>query len=208
MENENTKFGSFQDFFFQAVEEKMPVDTALNKERVVAKTQELIEANRVLVQDQPSAEHLLLTCTVIACFFELRKILATERCLLIIKYAFVDSLSFITRETRALLDASEDPFREIVAISKQKEKAYGETFEFYRKQDDGHAYLLEVKKCFYCNVLKSNGSQELMPIFCDFDTNWMNAIDPKKHGFRFDRPGTIGTGGNICKFYFTKIDGI
>ena len=109
-------------------------------------------------------------------------------------------------QVRALLDQSKEPFREIVSISKEKEKEYGKTFEFYRKQDDDRAYLLEIKKCFYCNVLKTNNSHELMPIFCDFDTHWMKAIHPEKHGFKFDRPETIGTGGNTCKFYFTRVD--
>ncbi|MEO1033881.1 MAG: L-2-amino-thiazoline-4-carboxylic acid hydrolase, partial [Bacteroidota bacterium] len=64
----------------------------------------------------------------------------------------------------------------------------------------------EVKKCFYCKVLKLNSAKKLMPIFCDFDTNWMMAIDPLKHRFKFERPETIGTGGEICKFYFTRVN--
>ena len=207
MENGSVKkIEYFQNLFLEAVEKKAPKGTSMNREKILAMAQELVESNVFLVQDEPSLEHLHLTCTVIASFRELKKKLSLPACLSIVRYAFVDSLSLITPQVRALLDQSEEPFREIVSISKEKEKGYGKTFEFYRKQDDDKAYLLEIKKCFYCKVLKTNASQELMPIFCDFDTHWMRAIQPEKHGFRFDRPVTIGTGGNTCKFYFTRVD--
>ena len=207
MENENLqKIEYFQTFFLEAIERKMPKGTSINRQKILTTTQDLVEKNAFLIQDKPSLEHLHLTCTVIASFRELKKKFSLSTCLSIVRYAFVDNLSFITPQVRALLDQSKEPFREIVSISKEKEKEYGKTFEFYRKQDDDRAYLLEIKKCFYCNVLKTNNSHELMPIFCDFDTHWMKAIHPEKHGFRFDRPETIGTGGNTCKFYFTRVD--
>lgn len=162
--------------------------------------------NENLLEDEQSHEHLHTTSLVIAAFEELKKVFDVKLTLEIIKYAFVDSLSFITYETEQFLNKSKNPFKDIVKISKQKEEMYGKTFTFHRKKDDDEAYLLEVKKCFYCKILKLNKAEKLMPIFCDFDTIWMNAIDPKKHKFRFDRPETIGTGGNICKFYFTKTE--
>lgn len=88
----------------------------------------------------------------------------------LIRYAFVDSLSFVTLQTEKFLNQSPNPFKDMVAVSKQKENEYSEGFQFYRKQDDHKAYLLEVKKCFYCNLLTNSGVSELMPIFCDFDT--------------------------------------
>jgi hypothetical protein len=33
---------------------------------------------------------------------------------------------------------------------------------------------------------------------------WIEAIDPARHGFRFDRATTIGYGGSYCPFRFTR----
>ncbi|MGB5819557.1 MAG: L-2-amino-thiazoline-4-carboxylic acid hydrolase [Saonia sp.] len=206
MKNENDRYEYFQKPFIESLKEKMPDGSLLNEKAVISRSSELVALNKDLWEDQQSYEHLHTTSLVIASYEALKKLCGVKTALEIIRYAFVDSLSFITRQTEQFLNASKDPFSAIVEISKQKEEAYGKTFSFYRKQDDDLAYLLEIKKCFYCKVLKLNKAEELMPIFCDFDTNWMMAINPEKHKFKFERPETIGTGGNICKFYFTRTD--
>ncbi len=206
MIDKNNRYQYFQKSFIELLKEKMDDDSLLNEKTIISRSLELIELNKTLLEDSQSHEHLHTISFVIASYEELKKLYNERKALEIIKYAFVDSLSFITQQTEQFLNKSEDPFSDIVAISKQKEEEYGKTFSFYRKQDDNKAYLLEVKKCFYCKVLKLNKADELMPIFCDFDTNWMMAINPEKHKFKFDRPETIGTGGNVCKFYFTRID--
>ena len=43
-----------------------------------------------------------------------------------------------------------------------------------------------------------------MPVFCDMDTNWMDAVEPGRHGFRFERPTTMGYGGDRCRFWFIR----
>ena len=37
-----------------------------------------------------------------------------------------------------------------------------------------------------------------------FDATWIEVIDPSRHGFSFERPATIGTGGATCPFTFTR----
>ena len=44
----------------------------------------------------------------------------------------------------------------------------------------------------------------LTPVFCDWDANWASAIDPARHGFRFERPTTLGLGGDGCYFRHTR----
>src|SRR5262249_3076329 len=107
--------------------------------------------------------------------------------------------------TLAMLDAASDPFSAMVEVSKaQEEHAYGRTFTFERPVDDGREYLLEIHRCFYHDVLVANSAAELTPALCAFDTNWIEAIDPDRHGFRFERPTTIGLGGAYCPFHFIR----
>ena len=206
MNNENIRYQYFQKPFIDLLNEKVDNSLLLDEEKMISKSNNLVELNKSLIQDQPSLDHLHTTSLIIVSYRTLKKIYAEEKVLEIIRYAFVDSWSHITKKTEQFLNESRNPFKDMVEVSKQKEKEYGETFTFYKKQDDDNAYLLEVKNCFYCKVLKLNKAEKLMPIFCDFDTVWMNAINPKKHQFKFDRPETIGTGGDICKFYFTRVN--
>lgn len=203
---ENEPFEHIYRPFISFLKNKVPDSKLLDEHSILKRCSELIRSNQHLISDEASNEHLYTTSLVVAAYETLVKISNEKAALEAIRYAFVDSMSFITEQVAQFLDNSKDPFTDIVQISKQKEMGYGATFLFHRKQDNDKAYLLEVKKCFYCKTLKLNNAENLMPIFCDFDTNWMKAIDPVKHGFKFERPETIGTGGAICKFYFTRTD--
>ncbi len=202
MQNESKYF----EFFFEQLMNslKQELSFTLDKAALQKLSRELVEENLALATDEASVRHIETCAIVIAALRYLKEKMSLDKSLQAIRYAFVDSLSFVTDQTEEFLNLSSDPFNDIVEVSKQKENEYGDSFEFYRKQDDNQAYLLEVKKCFFCKLLTANKAKELMPIFCDFDTLWMKAIKPEKHGFKFERPETMGTGGNICKFYFTK----
>jgi hypothetical protein len=94
----------------------------------------------------------------------------------------------------------------MVELSKSREQyGFGKGFTFHRTTDDDH-YLLDVHRCFYHDVLVANSAPELTPAMCAFDGNWIEAIDPDKHGIRFDRATTIGLGGTHCPFHFHRTD--
>ncbi|MEM6525072.1 MAG: L-2-amino-thiazoline-4-carboxylic acid hydrolase [Bacteroidota bacterium] len=202
MEDEPKYFESFVDDLLSALDQKLLF--AVNKVKLISLSQDLIKKNLPLASDAASVGHIKMCSVMIALFGYLKDKMPLDNCLAIIKYAFVDSLIHITYQTEEFLNESSNPFKDVVSISKQKEVEYGDSFKFYRKKDNDQSYLLEVKQCFYCKLLTTNNAKELMPIFCDFDTLWMKAIKPETHGFKFERPETIGTGGEVCKFYFTK----
>lgn len=54
------------------------------------------------------------------------------------------------------------------------------------------------------DVLSAHSAAELTPVMCAFDQAWIEAIDPARHGFRFDRVTTIGLGGTHRPFQFTR----
>jgi hypothetical protein len=104
-----------------------------------------------------------------------------------------------------MLDAAPDPFAAMVELSRTRERdAFGAGFTFVRSADDDQRYLLDVHRCFYQDVLAANDATELGAAMCEFDGYWMSAIDPERHGFRFERPTTIGRGGTHCPFHFRR----
>ncbi|MEV0680880.1 L-2-amino-thiazoline-4-carboxylic acid hydrolase [Actinosynnema sp. NPDC050436] len=151
--------------------------------------------------------HLPLTATVVAGYRALLDRMPREEALSLVAQAFHEPLRpYVHDTTKAALDASDDPFRTITDVSKDREVTYfGADFAFARSED-ADSYLLDVTRCFYVAVLAACGVPELGPVFCRFDAAWIGAIDRDRHGVDFTRPTTIALGGTTCPFHFRRAD--
>lgn len=168
----------------------------------------LMDANRGLVVDKASASHLFLTSILLASYRVLAeatgdKAIAQE----MLRGPFLETGKKGSEGMMTLLPlVTKDPFRFMVKISKSKQAAYyGKAFERDEVQDDDQAYSMVIRTCFYHSFFVANGAAELMPMFCQKDNNWSDAINPDKLGFRFDRPETLGEGGSQCVFRFSRV---
>ena len=111
----------------------------------------------------------------------------------------------VTAGTRAMLDAAADPFAAMVAVARTRESEdFGAEFVFAHPTDDDDRFFADVHRCGYHEYFASQNAPQLTPVLCAFDTNWINAIDPQRHGFIFTRTTTIGLGGRICPFHFQR----
>jgi len=166
----------------------------------------LEQARADMVTDDPSRYNLRMTVALVAAYEALWPRLGREDAIAVIQAAFTEPLAPVVRAgTRAMLDAAPDPFDAMVELCKSRERdAFGAAFTFRRPADDGHRYHLDVHRCFYHDVLAASSAAELTPVMCAFDKAWIEAIDPARHGFRFDRATTIGYGGSHCPFHFTR----
>ncbi|MFC6090753.1 L-2-amino-thiazoline-4-carboxylic acid hydrolase [Saccharothrix lopnurensis] len=167
----------------------------------------LVVANRHLVVDEPARHNLRMTLVLVAAWELLRPHLGDDEALGVVRAAFVEPLAPVVREAvRAALDAEPDPYRAMVALARDRETtSFGAGFTFRHPVDDDHRFHADVHRCFYYDVLVANAAPELAPVLCEFDRNWIDAIDPDRHGFRFDRATTIGTGGAHCPFHFSRV---
>jgi L-2-amino-thiazoline-4-carboxylic acid hydrolase len=177
---------------------------------------EAIQAQRAALEashqdwiiDEPARYNLKMTAAVLAAYRALQDILPRAELLVLLREAFIGPFRTVMREgTAQMLDHAPDPFNAMVEISKSKETdAFGAGFTFEHERDDGQAYLLNVRRCFYHNFFVANGAPELTPIFCDFDVPWVEAINPARHGLRFERSTSIGYGGTMCPFHFYRTE--
>ncbi|MFI6044793.1 L-2-amino-thiazoline-4-carboxylic acid hydrolase [Nocardia sp. NPDC051321] len=158
--------------------------------------------------DEPARYNLEMTLALVVAYRALRPRLGREVTIAALRAAFVEPLGEAVRAgTRAMLDAAADPFAALVAVSKTREKyAFGAGFGFARTVDSADSYHLDIVRCFYHEVLVAHSAAELTPVMCEFDANWIGAIDPAKHGFRFDRATTIGLGGTHCPFHWDRTE--
>ncbi|MEZ4449619.1 MAG: L-2-amino-thiazoline-4-carboxylic acid hydrolase [Nannocystaceae bacterium] len=174
---------------------------------VAARRDAYLAGDRHRLVDRASASHLWMTSTVAATYEALRARPALrERALEVTRALFLGTGQRSTRRGMALFALLPDPFRAMVSISKGKERGYyGATFERRVEQDDASAYRMSIHRCFYHQFFVDHGVPELGPVFCEKDHDWGDAIDPGRLGLRFDRPTTLATGGDRCRFEFRRV---
>jgi hypothetical protein len=184
-------------------ERSVPDDLAA---RMRTRLEELERAHAGMIIDEPSRFNLRMTVALVAAYEALRPRLGRDEAVAVIAAAFTEPLGPAVRAgTRAMLDDAPDPFQAMVELCKSRERdAFGAAFAFRRPADDAQRYYLDVHRCFYHDVLAASSATELTPVMCAFDKAWIEAIDPARHGFRFDRATTIGYGGSHCPFHFTR----
>ncbi|GAA5066924.1 L-2-amino-thiazoline-4-carboxylic acid hydrolase [Nocardia callitridis] len=165
---------------------------------------EKVNADRIV--DEPARSNLRVTLAVVVGYRAILPKLGRAAAIAALRAAFVEPLNdFVREHILRTLDEAEDPFATMVAASKDREQNdFGSGFTFDRPIDDNSRYHLNVTSCFYHDVLVAHSVPELAPIMCEFDTNWIDAIDPDTHGFRFSRTTTIGYGGTHCPFHFER----
>lgn len=171
-----------------------------------ARQEQLQTSNAHLVVDEPARHNVRMTLALVAAYEQLRPDLDDETVLAALRRAFVEPLADVVKQaTTALLDSAPDPFRAMVELARTREtEAFGAGFEFEHPADDDERFFADVRRCHYHDTLVANGVPQLTPVMCAFDGNWIEAIDPQRHGFRFERLTTIGLGGTHCPFHFLR----
>jgi L-2-amino-thiazoline-4-carboxylic acid hydrolase len=193
------------DAFVRALTERFSEEPGL-ADRLRDRHRRLVAEQQDRVVDEPSHYNLAMTLAVLGAYQELAGGHGDGELLPALTAAFVGPLEpFVRTATRSVLDEAEDPFAAMVALTRDREQqAFGEGFEFTHPDDDPEHFTSQVERCFYHDVLRASGAGRLTPTFCAFDANWIDAIDPERDGFEFERPTTIGTGGPSCPFRFRR----
>jgi hypothetical protein len=196
---------AFLDAIRPRVAECMPFQQFV--EAVQAEQNALETAHQDWIVDKQAKYNLKTSTFVLATYRLLQDKIPKDELLEIIHEAFTRPLRDVVRAcTAQILDNSPDPFHAIVEMSKEREvHFFGKSFMFERIHDDEYAYYVDVTRCLWHSFFMANGVPELTRIFCDFDANWIGAIDSSKHGFCFGRVTTLGYGGALCPFHFFRL---
>lgn len=183
------------------------VDQARERQR------ELSAADGDSLPDAPARYNRRYTTAVLSAYQVLSRAPASaagaptgSSLLALLTRAFVEPLAeAVTAGTRAMLDSAEDPFAAMVAVARSRERVdFGAEFVFAHPVNDDERFFAEVRRCGYHEYFRHQGVPGLTRVLCAFDVNWINAIDPGRHGFTFTRSTTIGQGGLICPFHFQR----
>lgn len=193
--------------FFQHLAQNFP-EVQSQKAELLAQAKCLLEEQQHLLTDEAARQNLSLSSMVLVCYRTLLNESNQKDLIVALKQALCEpSRQGMLHGTRKMLTYAPDPFAATVEVSKEKEKhMYGPSFEFEALQDDQHVYLLNVKRCLWHQFFVEQGVAELTHIFCAFDLSWMDAIEPERHGFRIERPTTLGWGHDQCRFWHIRTE--
>jgi len=109
--------------------------------------------------------------------------------------------------TRVMLALSSDPVKALSrrSLKAMSERMYGSTMGFDQEVTP-HSVDLLVNRCAFHQFFIDNGEPQLTPIFCGWDRNWMDVIDASHSPIHTERPSTISTGADQCRFRFVRDD--
>ncbi|HEV3304678.1 MAG TPA: L-2-amino-thiazoline-4-carboxylic acid hydrolase [Planctomycetaceae bacterium] len=98
-----------------------------------------------------------------------------------------------------------DPVKELQrrSMAKTGRRMYGRSMEFDEEKTDDTAEML-ITRCAYHEFFASHGAPELTLLVCAWDRVWMDAVDRSPRPVRTERPSTISTGGDCCRFRFIR----
>src|SRR5262249_23514724 len=158
--------------------------------------------------DEQAKHQLRQSAVVLAAYRHLRSAVPDQELLGLLRVAFTEPLRSVVRGGQAqALDQADDPFGPLVVISKLGEEHFhGGSFVCERPRDDDRAYYLDVTRCLWHSFFVAEGCPELTTIFCAFDEAWIGAIEPGRHGLRFERATMLGQGGSLCPFHFFRVE--
>jgi hypothetical protein len=82
-------------------------------------------------------------------------------------------------------------------------KTYGKSMQFDQEQTADGVDLL-VRRCSFHQFFVDHGVPGLTLAVCNWDRNWIDFLNGSARPIRSERPTTISTGGDCCRFRFIR----
>lgn len=187
------------------------LDYAGRLKAIREKAKELVNQNSDLIVDGASRGHVEFSSHILASYLCLLSDFNGNQ---------QETVSFIKTNTMAAYDnwmirksfqfifwLCKDDVAKLNSVFSWMMNQYGASFTWESPKEDKRLLHLKIHRCFYFEFFKKHDALFLMPILCQLDGIWFEMIDPKKHGFVFDKKDyqTQGYGADVCIFPVKKI---
>ena len=98
-----------------------------------------------------------------------------------------------------------DPVGKISRLNfaKRGRRAYGKSMVFDQEHTADGVDML-VRRCSFHQFFVDHGVPGLTLAICNWDRNWMDLFNDSDRPIRTERPTTISTGGDCCRFRFIR----
>lgn len=95
-------------------------------------------------------------------------------------------------------------FEQARANFKARGERFGSHFRYEQEVSDDDRSFVNITHCLYHELGRFLGRPQVTRVFCAMDTIWADYATAKPFNLRFERPTTLATGGDKCRFQFTR----
>lgn len=171
---------------------------------------ELVRVHGDMAADRP-AEQWLHTCsTVLAAYQVLMPFVAGSRLVALFLEAMASpfrqrTASYLESRFGIRDDAPQEAFARISEnFQARGEQRFGRAFRYSADVRDESRNFVNIERCFFNDFFRRNEARELTSIFCALDKVWAEELAKPRYGVQFERPTTLASGDDACRFQFSK----
>lgn len=183
------------------------LDAGLLVARIHDHTQQVFDASLASLPDKQTRVIYAYCSLLLAAFREIRAETGDE----VYAYAFARKVFQQTLElpwqwiVKLWLRLTRDPvgFLNRWSLLRLFQRSQGTAMEFAEEKTAGEVVLV-VRRCAYHKFFVDHGEPTLTPVLCMFDRVWMEILNRSPRPVRLERPSTISTGGDSCRFRFIR----
>ncbi len=190
------------------IKEQLLQDPIPIVEKIEERAEDIKNIDIDMAIDPPSLGHVELCSSILAAYQELLPVLGSKEATLqfvgraMMRGMNTSSMRFSMWLMLYSSKGNPDTLRDIFKMLMQQ---YGGTFSWtttHRDDKKQHSFTVEIDRCFYFDFFSAHDVAFLTPVLCQIDSLWFDKIDPKTHGFYFDksRYKTQGHGAKRCIF--------
>ncbi len=200
--------GQFLDGLRSGIKDSLDADPDAVIKAIKEEAKNIENVDSGLVQDAPSRGHLELCSSVLSAYNNLLPLIGDkESTVEFLDQSMIRGVNTLPLRTSLslMLDACRDNPDRLRDIFSWLMRQYGTTFGWtapHEESECADSFSIEIQTCFYFNFFSAHDVPFLTPVLCHLDCLWFDMIDPKKHGFSFDRSRyqAQGYGAPKCVF--------
>jgi hypothetical protein len=158
----------------------------------------------------PSRKWQVLSWSVLLAYRALRSFTGQEKALSILRTVLSRQFRKHTQsymETRFGITQQKpgEAFERIAENYKARgESVFGSGFTYVQAVQDPRRSHTHISRCLFNDFFRAHGAPEVTSLFCALDTVWADELDQPHYRVRFERPTTLATGSDACRFQFSK----
>jgi hypothetical protein len=176
--------------------------------RIRDNAQALFREREPFLPDKQAKLSTACCCLVLAAYREMRGQLAELEAFELVRTVMFRTFQKPMRFfTRLWLWLSRDPLKRLRGQRWKNfsQRMYGASLEFDQEETENSVDLL-VRRCGFHQFFREQGEPALTRVFCGWDRNWMDIVDRSGRSVRTERPSTISTGGDCCRFRLVRTE--
>ena len=173
-----------------------------------ARAEELAEADKDMIVDQPSEGALGIGAAVLASFETLLPVFDGDerRTVLYLQHVMGEVLTRPYEIAFKTLSERKNPLDKIDKACRAEEPFYGAGWDIDFERPKPDLFEMNVRRCFWHDFFGRHDARLVTTVMCSWDTNWMRAIDPAVSGLRAERTSLLSLGDDRCRFAVLETD--